>query len=198
MSNQNNLDMTKQKTLENLREESSNVYSAVQLIRNFYLFYIGVLVVAMIAGVLFSSRFAAYMQRDGADRLFLSQLIQNFTFKHPLKADGSFNLILYLLGCTLNIGTCVIYAYIFHTLLQIFRNIKSGQSPFTLRNTGYWRRCYQIFAVFTVLSFLSSILFRGLTLSVFLSSLLYACFFLSLALIFEYGSQLQQESDETL
>ena len=45
--------------------------------------------------------------------------------------------------------------------------------------------------------FLASFILRPLILAM-ISPLLAACFFYSLSLIFEYGAQLQQESDETL
>lgn len=53
------------------------------------------------------------------------------------------------------------------------------------------------FSLLTMIYFLASFILRPLILAM-ISPLLAACFFYSLSLIFEYGAQLQQESDETL
>ena len=189
--------MNKQKVLKSLGEESSTVYSAVLLIRNLYLLYMGAMVLAMIAGIAFSSKFAAVLQA-GNDTSFLSSLLHSMTFEHPLKSDGSFNLLIYLAGCVIHIAASAVYAFIFHTILQVFKEMKEGLTPFTLKNAYYWKQLYKIFAVLAVISFLASFIFNFAALTFMLSSLVYACFFLSMSLVFEYGSQLQQESDETL
>ena len=61
-----------------------------------------------------------------------------------------------------------------------------------------WRNCSHIYAVLSVLAFLSSFIFGIAGLAALLPYMMTYLFFHALELIFLYGEGLQTESDETL
>lgn len=93
-----------------------------------------------------------------------------------------------------NLVTC----YVFLALLRIFRQIQTGDTPFTALTSHMWRNCSRVYAVLSVLAFLSSFIFGIAGLAVLLPYMMTYLFFHALELIFLYGEGLQTESDETL
>lgn len=128
---------------------------------------------------------------------FLSQILGGLF----IVEDGTSTRISFLIlsVCTVskilpNLITC----YVFLALLRIFRQIKTGETPFTELSSHMWRNCSRVYAVLAVLAFLSSFIFGIAGLAALLPYMMTYLFFHALELIFLYGEGLQTESDETL
>lgn len=89
---------------------------------------------------------------------FLAQLLGGLFIVQD--GDGAHISYLALLLCAVskilpNLITC----YVFLALLRIFEKIKTGRTPFTELSSRMWRNCSHIYAVLSVLAFLSSFIF---------------------------------------
>lgn len=192
--------MDEKKTLAELREESETLIVNLSTIQILFLIYIAGIVVFWAAGLFASDSFVKVVSMDPSSDLFtvlLQAIIGGLALGYPLLENGTFNLSLYSLGCFLLIFNAGIYAFIFHNLLQVFKSVKKGESPFTTENAGCWKKCYRLFAVLSMICFISAFVIKPMLVQM-LPYILYACFFNALYLIFLYGSSLQKESDETL
>ena len=127
---------------------------------------------------------------------FLAQLLGGLFIVQD--GDGAHISYLALLLCAVskilpNLITC----YVFLALLRMFEKIKTGRTPFTELSSRMWRNCSHIYAVLSVLAFLSSFIFGIAGLAALLPYMMTYLFFHALELIFLYGEGLQTESDET-
>lgn len=190
--------MTKQDTLKKLKEESSNLYYAMTVLRALYLIYLGLAIVVMIAVVIFHDRLTVLLQSGSVKADYISVMMKCFSFFPYLTSDKSPHLFFYLLGGVLIAGGAALYALVFHIVVNVFKTVRDGQSPFTQKNADSWKILYRIYAVLSTLVFFSCFILGAAGLIILVSTLIACCFFLFLSLIFQYGYDLQQESDETL
>lgn len=190
--------MTKQDTLKKLKEESSNLYYAMTVFRALYLIYVGMNVLVMIAVTIFHNNLTVLLQSGSSKAHYISLLMKFFSPFPYLLDDKSPHLLFYLIGGILTAAGASLCALVFHIVVRVFKTVQDGASPFTQKNSDAWKTLYKIYAVLAVLSFLSCFIFGIAGLLILVSMLIYCCFFLFLSLIFQYGSDLQQESDETL
>lgn len=192
--------MTENKTVKKLREESDNVYSFIK----FFLFLYGCFILFptffLIACLLTRNGIAAALLDPSSGNALeraLAFLLDAYIEGDLVNPEGKL-LILRVAGSLLpGIFSNALMFYIFNCLAKIFMNMNKGETPFTLENASHWKKCSRIFAVLATIQFLISFVAPGFIFSI-LFPLMATCFFQALCLIFEYGSQLQQESDETL
>ena len=190
---------TKERTLDKLREESRTIYQGTRLITFLNAALAAICITMLILSLIFGSTVTA-IRSDAADSGIsaLVRLSAYFVTSGDVYTEtGAFNYGYYLMSLAAQIFSAAVIAYIFHSVSSVFKSILDGGTPFTETCMTQWRRCYKFFSVLTMLYFLASFIIRPLILAM-VSPLMAACFFYSLSLIFEYGSQLQQESDETL
>lgn len=192
--------MNEKKTLEELREESETLIGNLSTTQILFFIYIAGIAIFWLTGLFASEAFVKVLSIENSFDIFpvlLQAIISGLALGYPLLDDGSFNFLIYSLGCFLLMVNGGIYAYIFHNLLQVFKSVKKGESPFTIRNAECWKKCYRVFAVLTMICFISAFIIKPMIVQM-LPYILYACFFNALYLIFLYGSGLQEELDETL
>jgi hypothetical protein len=197
---QTSLDMnSKARALTRLQEESKTICQAAKFLIAVYLcsglFYLFILA----AGIAFQGSIMRILEQENGLKGW--PLMIYVLFQHTLKYDyaaGQPSLSAFALNLAGQIAVSGIGAYIFYCILKVFQSIQNGETPFTPRITGYWKRCYSIFAAIAMILFLASFILRGASILMFLFPLMFACFFYALSLIFEYGTCLQAESDETL
>lgn len=100
--------------------------------------------------------------------------------------------------------TAVIGIYMMYQAGLIFRSIANAESPFIVENVKHLKRIAWGIALMavvpTVVSGMASVLLGGVTFSVNLelAYIVLTVLFFCLAAIFDYGAELQRESDETL
>ena len=191
--------MTENKIVKRLREESNYVLSFIR----FFLFIYGAIIlfysVVLLGTLLFRNGIAADLNGSSAGTLskLLAGLLSALVDWNPVNAHGKLQILRLMFMLISTIFTNAFMFYVFNNLLHIFKNMERGETPFTLENASCWKKVSRIFAALAMILFLISFILPG-----FISSILFplmaSCFFHALGLIFEYGSQLQQESDETL
>lgn len=189
----------KERTLDKLREESSTIYQGTRLIVFLNALFAITCIIMLVLSFVFSST-VTEMRSDTAHRGF-PFIVHTFAYLvtsgDVYTETGAFNYGYYILSMAAQLFSAGIIAYIFHTISRVFKSILDGGTPFVDTCITEWKRCYRFFSLLTIIYFLASFILRPLILAM-ISPLLAACFFYSLSLIFEYGAQLQQESDETL
>ena len=192
--------MTKDRTIGKLKEECENVYSFIR----FFLFLYGACILSMtiflLACLLFSDGIAAALSDPASGGVLdraLAMMLSIFIGENLVGAGGALHLSRIAVEILSSIFTYALMFYIFNCLANIFTNMKKEETPLTLENASRWKKCSRIFAVLATILFWISFAAPGLILTI-LFPLMASCFFQALSLIFEYGSQLQQESDETL
>lgn len=92
---------------------------------------------------------------------------------------------------------------ILKSLENLFRNINSGDTPFTLENVGYIKRIAYLMIVVTVLPNIGGVLFEillnmDLDIGFELFDLVEILFLFSIAYIFQYGYEIQLDSKEKM
>lgn len=191
----------KKRTIHKLKEESGTIRQYANLILYLYgAFLVGSLLM-MFCGILFRDTFTAALTVSEPSGFWSSAVTAAAslgTDNQPLNSLGQFNLTGYLVNTAGTILSSGMICYLAYSIRQIFRAIEQGETPFTEQNISYWKRCSQFFSALAVILFLLSMLFRGIFILTIMAPLLASCFFYAIALIFEYGSCLQTESDETL
>lgn len=193
--------MDKTKTIEKLKEESSTVYSAAKIL--LIIFAVSGIIngIVLFFGLLFQNQVVAVLKGTIEGGVFLKLLTLTMGLlvgnSELLNAEGMFQLNPFLSSLINSILSSIILCYIIFCILKIFKKIKEGETPFTSANASLWRKCSNIFAVMATIYFFISFLIPPLIISVIYPIML-CCFFRTLEFIFDYGSQLQQESDETL
>lgn len=190
---------SKARALTRLQEESKTICQAAKFLIAIYLcsgfFYLSILA----AGIVFQDSVTRILEQGNGLKGW--PLVVYVLFQHIVTYDcaaGQLNLPAFVFSLAGQITVSGIGAYIFYCILKVFQSIQNGESPFTPRITGYWKRCYSVFAAITVILFLTSFVLRGASIMMIIVPLIFACFFYALSLIFEYGTCLQAESDETL
>lgn len=192
----------KSKALEKLKEESSSV-------RQYALLFLIIQMVCMMfyAAVLLAGVVVAVSCTNGGleDPPTLLQKMAVSLVKFQQEAQASlmnegenFHLLRFSVRPAGELLTCGIYAYVSWRFYQAFCAISAGETPFTKESIRAWRSCCRLFTGITVAFFLLSFLLRGVFLLSVVPPMMAACFFGALQFIFEYGSCLQVESDETL
>ena len=106
---------------------------------------------------------------------------------------GQFNRIAFIIGCLFNTASLGIFSYISHSLAKIFIGISKENPAFTLENASYLKKCSS-----ALYAWGGAYLIFGLQILVFMLTGIVTSFFYTLSIIFQHGSQLQQQSDETL
>lgn len=187
---------SKTHTLEALREESPLILSGIRLILFGYIVWAIFLALVLLGGLLFHNWITESLNSQEGP-LLLSLLAEGFTDGHPLNAQGHFNVPLMVFFVGAGLVSAATSIYIFLSILRIFKNISRGESPFSSKNAEYWKNCARMYGVLLVVTFLSAFIIKPLIFGI-LSPLMGYCFFSALGQIFEYGSFLQTESDETL
>lgn len=192
--------MKKEKALDNLKKESEIVCQASGI----FIFFGGACLFALTAvlavGIAMQGTITRAVQDpDSSLKVYkiLRVLAEYFTDGHPIGAGGQFNIGLFAALVLTCIGKVAVFMYVCFCIWKVFQNMRTGVSPFTVQNTMYWKRISQVFAVITVLTFLGAFVLKGLIVAM-IKPLFFYGLFQSLNLLFEYGSYLQTESDETL
>lgn len=186
-------------TITKSKEDIDFILSASNLIR--WVIIAGFIMLAFLLAPLIISPCLLNDMMLGTATGKLAQLLSPLLisiFEGSVTANGSFSPVLYLVLLTQMAIQYITCFLIFDTLCKVFMNIKNGQSPFTAENVKNWKRCAKIYALIATIYFLFSILMRGASIILILNPLFANAFFNALSIIFEYGSQLQKESDETL
>lgn len=107
--------------------------------------------------------------------------------------NGEFNRVAFISGIFFNFVALGVFSYITHFLAKIFSSITDSISPFTEINVRYLKTAS------TALSALGgAYIILGNSLFTFVVVELSASFLYALSMIFQYGSQLQLLSDETI
>lgn len=193
--------LVKKRTIEKLKEESDSVYQYAAAIfwLNGAVFFFSILLFT--GGLLFHSTITNLLNgsfHSESLSKIVTLLVSAFTDGQPFNSQRQLNLV-HFASNTGNLAlTSGMIAYLSYCISQIFLAIKKGDTPFTSRNISYWRKCSHFFSIIAVVLFLASFLTHGALLLSVLTPMLLSCFFYCIALIFEYGSCLQTESDETL
>ncbi len=190
---------SKARALTRLQAESKTICQAAKLLIGMYLcsglFYLSILA----AGIVFQDSVIRILEQG--DGLKGWPLLVYVLFQYIVPYDcaaGRLSLPAFAFSLAARIMVSGIGAYIFYCILKVFQSIQNGESPFTARITGYWKRCSSVFAAIAMILFLASFVLRGASVVLSIFPLIFACFFYALSLIFEYGTCLQTESDETL
>ena len=166
--------MNKETKLANL-QKTSKVFAVIARIIE-VVNYIGAGICAVAIPVLFINQDKLkYFISDYEGERFFQLLSGNMEFKTAM-AIFLVLLIIFLIVC----------AYVFRTIGKLFRNINEDYSPFTPENVKLIKYIAVIVAVMTLVGI-------GLIPAVITFFLLWA-----VALLFDYGCELQTESDEIL
>lgn len=190
---------TKTKSLQKLQEEGKTVYQYSTFFRNAFLIFIAMTLLLLIFVVFAKDVFINfYTHLENYSYLWwLGPAVDLLSGGLPFYSEGVFRLPLLVLGCIAQLINWGISAFIFHSITKVFSSIQNGETPFTLKNASYWKKCSQVYGEIAFAYFVLSFLVKPFIISI-LSPLLASAFFYSLCLIFEYGHELQIESDETL
>lgn len=187
------------KSLEKLQEEGKTVYHYSSFFRNAFIFFaIMSLLLLIFAIIKKEALIQFYTHPEEYDYLWwLGMSIDLLAGGMQFYSEGVFRSSLLMQGCVGQMAASGITAFVFHSITKVFSSIQSGETPFTSENAGYWKKCSQIYGVIAFIYFIVSFLIKPLIFFI-LSPILASTFFYSLCLIFEYGGELQKESDETL
>lgn len=191
--------MNERKNLTELKEESKNITYILTVIRTVYFCYIGGVVIFYASILLMPDFFIQILSepQNNIINLLLVSALNGLCYDRPLTSSGSLNILICTCGAMAQIVMTGFSIFIYQSILKVFKNIQNGETPFTGANASSFKKCYQMYMSLATIIFIASFVIKPL-LFLMVSPLLAACFFYSLYLIFEYGSVLQQESDETL
>ncbi len=192
--------MVKDRTLEKLREESEYIHSFIRFFLFIYGFYILITTFFLLGCLVLADGIAAALSNPGsggAAAHAFAMLLSSFVGENLVNSAGKLHLMGIAAEILPRIISYTVMFYIFSCLIKIFESIKKEETPFTLENASRWKKCSRIFAALAVIQFLTAFVIPGLIFFI-LFPLMASCFFQALGLLFEYGSRLQQESDETL
>ena len=122
----------------------------------------------------------------------------DFTNQQPFNENGVFRLVRFSINVLEQIIPYGIACYVARSIKKIFSSVELGVSPFTKKAIDYCKSCSKRLTTLVSVWFIISLFSEEVSCAPILVIALAASFFQALALIFEYGSCLQTESDETL
>ena len=124
--------------------------------------------------------------------------VMDFTNQQPLNESGVFRIVRFSINIFEQIIPYSLACYIARSIKMIFSSVELGESPFTQKAIEHCKCCAKRLATLSSVWFTVSLFSKEVSCAPILIIALAASFFQALALIFEYGSCLQTESDETL
>ena len=191
----------KKKTIQKLKEESGTVCKYAGLILFIYGIAFALSLFLLICSIIFSDIITSALTASGDSGILASiitEIASAGTEQRPLNSLGQFNSALFISNIAETIVSSGMICYVTYSIRRIFLSIEQGETPFTEHNISHWQKCSHIFSALAVCCFLLACITRGVFLFAIVTPLLASCFFYAIALVFEYGSCLQTESDETL
>ena len=124
--------------------------------------------------------------------------IMDFTNQQPLNESGVFRIVRFSINIFEQIIPYSLACYVARSIKMIFSSVELGESPFTQKAIEYCKCCTKRLATLSSVWLTVSLFSKEVSCAPILIIALAASFFQALALIFESGSCLQTESDETL
>ena len=167
--------MNKETKLTNLKK-TSKVFAVFARIFE-VMSYVGAGICAVAAVVVATDSEAKglkFVQMDDSDKIF-NMLAENMEFRTAM--------IIFLI---MLIVFCIVYAFLMRKIGTLFRNINNDYSPFIPENT-------KLIKLIAVIGAIVALIEVGLVPAIMVGFILWG-----IALLFDYGCELQTESDEIL
>lgn len=181
-----------------LKTESTDLGRDLKIIRNACYFLIMIVSSCMLLYLLFTDICENLYFQSGLSYSGPKSLIQIFALFLSGKSslvleEGLFNRNAFISGCLFSIVSLGVFAYISHSLAKFFIGISKENPAFTPENAKYLKNCSSALSAWGC-----AYLIFGIQIYVLIIIGIAASFFYTLSIIFQHGSQLQQELDETL
>lgn len=198
--------MTNELTIKNLalsgiKKESKAVRQYANVI--FWICGVWVIICTIILLIgLLGRRYLIRIILDPSQNTWIDNIVylyvMDFTNQQPLNESGVFRIVRFSINIFEQIIPYGLACYVARSIREIFSSVELDESPFTKKAIEYCKSCAKRLATFSSVWFTVSLFSKEVSCTPLLFIALAVSFFQALALIFEYGSCLQIESDETL
>lgn len=188
-------------TLSGIKKESKAVRQYANVI--FWICGVWVIICTIILLIgLLGRRYLTRIVLDPSQNTLIDRIVysyvMDFTNQQPLNSSGAFRIVQFSINILEQIIPYGLACYVARSIKAIFSSIEQGESPFTKKAVEYCKRCAKRLATLTSAWFTAALFLKEVSCAPILLIALASSFFQAFALIFEYGSCLQIESDETL